>query len=93
MLGAMLIDALHAPLEDREEAFNCVAMNLRIGGINILATVMRGGAVRREMPVHVAILAAKARHYQDGFRKAPYVRTGSFLRYDEDQTGAYGVEL
>lgn len=51
----MLIDALHAALEDAEEAFDGVGMKLRIVAVHIFKVAVVDGAVSREIPPKRAI--------------------------------------
>ena len=48
LLAAMLVIALHAALEDREEAFDGVCVDRRILGIDVLAAGVVDAAVARE---------------------------------------------
>lgn len=49
LLAAMLIDALHATLEDAESAFHGVCVNGRVGPVDIDMNAVKGRAVLGEL--------------------------------------------
>src|SRR5690606_3596341 len=59
----VLIDALHAALEDAEISLNGVAVDAAILKVHIFAASMIGGAMRREMVLHIVIAAVFVGHY------------------------------
>jgi len=62
LLATMLIDALHATLEDREITLDRVAVDRAVGQIDVLALAVAGGAMTGEMQLHIAVAAVLVRH-------------------------------
>ena len=56
LLAAMLVDALHATLEDTVEAFDRVSVNLWFFALNILAGAVRGKVIARKRIGQLSIL-------------------------------------
>ena len=76
LLSAMLIDALHAPLEDREIALNRVGMDRAVVTVDIFALAVTGEVMSREVLAKVLVLARFVRHDAGLFREpAPRIRT------------------
>lgn len=80
-LAAVLIHALHAPLEDREIAFNGVGMNGRDFLVHILTGAVIGCAVAREMSADAVIDARLVGHHD---------RLFSYILHDDRHDGFRG---